>query len=597
MRVEHKPAVKLKKELGVLGSFSIGFADVGADIFLALGLIAAYAGGAMPLAILIAALVYACTGLAYAELASAIPVTGGAAAYGRRAFGNLVGFIGGWGLILDYIICISLFAVASAGYLSFFFPIVRLYFPFATAGIILFLIIINLLGIRESSSVNVALTLFTVAIVLGLFAVGFSFSFDFSKLLSAAKPIEHDVGWNNFLYSITLAMVTFIGIESISQAAEETKEPGRIIPRASALAVFLVILFALAMSVMALGIVSPQQLAERIDNPLVAIALALPFSNLLVPVIAFAGFMICLVSSNTGVIGVSRVVYSMSKSELISRRLRWLHPKFQTPWLSIIIFSTLALLLAFLADLRLLGELYAFGALTAYLIVNLSLLAIRVQEPNLHRPFSVPLNINIQGRRIPLISLIGVLGCMVVFALVAALHEQGRVFAGAWFLAGFLIFASYQKYREYIPEIDIYFEEKERKRTSCILVPTRFARQSADIADLIAPVARQTGLPVTILHVVELPPTVPMSARITVSEDMREFVAELAHSLELQRVKVKICARGARTAVEGIMDFTKECDVKMLFVLRDSREPQSPQSKLLLELEQKTDVLMLVYTI
>ena len=100
----------LKKELGFLGSFSMGFADVGADIFLALGLIAAYSGGAMPFAILIAAGVYVLTGLCYAELASAIPVAGGASVYGERAFGKLAGFIGGWGLMLDYTIDIALFA-------------------------------------------------------------------------------------------------------------------------------------------------------------------------------------------------------------------------------------------------------------------------------------------------------------------------------------------------------------------------------------------------------------------------------------------------------------------------------------------------------
>ena len=101
--------------MALLASFSMGFADVGADIFLALGLIAAYAGGAMPLAILAAASVYVLTGLSYAELASSIPVAGGASVYGERAFGKFFGFLGGWGLMLDYTLDIALFAVAAAG--------------------------------------------------------------------------------------------------------------------------------------------------------------------------------------------------------------------------------------------------------------------------------------------------------------------------------------------------------------------------------------------------------------------------------------------------------------------------------------------------
>ncbi|MCX6768810.1 MAG: amino acid permease, partial [Candidatus Micrarchaeota archaeon] len=103
----NKTSVALKKELGLLGSFSMGFADVGADIFLALGLIAAYAHGLMPFAILVASIVYVCSGFAYAELAAAMPVAGGSSYFGKRAFGDKAGFIAGWGLLLDYTIDIA----------------------------------------------------------------------------------------------------------------------------------------------------------------------------------------------------------------------------------------------------------------------------------------------------------------------------------------------------------------------------------------------------------------------------------------------------------------------------------------------------------
>ncbi|MCX6772208.1 MAG: amino acid permease, partial [Candidatus Micrarchaeota archaeon] len=182
---------KLKQEMALLGSFSMGFADVGADIFLALGLIAAYAGGSMPLAILIAAFVYVLTGLSYAELSSAIPVAGGASVYGERAFGRLAGFIGGWGLMLDYTIDIALFAVAATGYLTIFFPEVRAIFPLATSLMIGVLALINLFGIKESSRVNSALTLGTIALVLMLLIIGFSTSFSMDKFVSGIKPL-HD---------------------------------------------------------------------------------------------------------------------------------------------------------------------------------------------------------------------------------------------------------------------------------------------------------------------------------------------------------------------------------------------------------------------
>ena len=440
----------LKQDIGLLGSFSLGFADVGADIFLALGLIATYALGALPLAVLAAASVYFLTGLAYAELASSIPVAGGASVYGQRAFGRFAGFLGGWGLILDYTIDIALFAVASAGYLSFFFPQIRGMFSIVTAIIILALMVINLFGIKESSAVNSALTLGSVVLVLVLLVVGFTMAFNVKTFLSVMKPIDVSPGIHDFLYSVTLAMVAFIGIESISQGAEETKNPEKTLPRAHVMAVVMVIIFAFFISVMALGIVSPQTLSKNVDNPLVALANALPFSSILVPIVAFAGFAICLVSANTGIIGVSRVTYSMSNHDLITRKFQWIHPDFRTPWVTIILFSLLAIGLASFGDMFFLGELYAFGALTAYIVSNLSLIKLRFDEPDLVRPFKMPLNIRVGKTEIPLLAILGVIGCSVMLVLVALLHEMGRNFAFAWFSFGFVYFLLYPVYRKLV---------------------------------------------------------------------------------------------------------------------------------------------------
>ncbi len=439
----------LKKELGLLASFSMGFADVGADIFLALGLIAAYAFGLMPLAIGVAAIVYITSGLAYAELAAAMPLAGGSSSFGRRAFGAWTSFVAGWGLMLDYTLCIALFAFASAGYLSFFFPAIATMIPVAASFLILILIIINMLGIRESSAVNSVLTVIVIIILIVLIGVGFGMSWSKEKFLSGWVPIgENPGGWESFLYSITLAMVTFVGIESISQGAEETKNPQKVIPRATLMAIVVVVFFALVLSTLALGIVSPDVLSENMNNPLIPVVQAMPFAEILVPVIAFAGFLVCLVSANTGIIGVSRVAYSMSNTGLISRRIQWIHPDFRTPWVTIIVFSLIAMVLAFLGDMIFLGELYAFGALTAYTVTNFSLVALRIKEPNLYRPFKMPLNVKIAGREISVISLVGIVSCLAVFALVAILHTEGRNFAFAWFAIGAVYFYFYKRYRK-----------------------------------------------------------------------------------------------------------------------------------------------------
>lgn len=437
----------LKKELGLLGSFAMGFADVGADIFLALGLIAAYAHGLMPLAILVASIVYITSGLAYAELASAMPIAGGASHFGRRAFGGFVGFLAGWGLILDYTLDIALFAFASAGYLSFFFPAIAGAYGTVAAGLIFILMLLNMFGIRESSRVNSWLTVVAIIVILALLGLGYGTTFSADNFLSGLTPIESDPGINNFLYAITLAMVTFVGIESISQGAEETKNPEKVIPRATFMAIFFVVLFAMLISIMALGIVHWDVLKDNMENPLLPIVDALPFANILLPIVAFAGFIICFVSANTGIIGVSRVVYSMSKAGMVSRRANWLHPVFCTPWITTVVFSLAAMALAMIGNMIFLGELYAFGALTAYTVTNFSLLMLRVKEPTLIRPYKIPGNIRLFDADIPIISLIGATSCVLVFALVATLHVEGRNFAFAWFILGILYYFLYKLYR------------------------------------------------------------------------------------------------------------------------------------------------------
>jgi APA family basic amino acid/polyamine antiporter len=179
----------------------------------------------------------------------------------------------------------------------------------------------------------------------------------------------------------------------------------------------------------------------------VPIAQALPFAETLVPVVALAGFLVCFVSANTGIIGVSRVAYSMSGNGLMARRINWVHPKYKTPWITITIFSLIAMGLAFTGDMIFLGELYAFGALTAYSVTNLSLLELRVKEPSLPRPFKVPLNFKLNGKEIPIITLIGIFGCLAIFALVAMLHAEGRNFAAVWFIFGIAYFFGYRHYR------------------------------------------------------------------------------------------------------------------------------------------------------
>ncbi len=351
--------ITLKRDLGVLGSFSIGFADVGADIYVALGLVLFFAMGAAPLALAVAALGYMFTALSYAELASAIPKAGGASVFAREAFNDFWGFIAGWGLLLDYTIDIALFGWITMGYLGSFcqnlgqvgVPYIGTfsglnslntvaigsglipnysYQAIATILLAVALMGLNYIGIKESSNFNIVLSVISIISEIALLFIGFFIVWNFSTFVQSITSlgVPGGVSWANFGWGITVAMVSFIGLESISQAAEETKRPDITIPKATLALIVAVILAGLLLCILAVGLptMTPQEIGHKFQNDPVAgvavgIVKGLTSTNPLVTIlplwVGFLGFVMLLMSTNTGVIGASRVTYSMARSKIM----------------------------------------------------------------------------------------------------------------------------------------------------------------------------------------------------------------------------------------------------------------------------------------
>ncbi len=466
----------LKRDVGWYGSFSMGYADVGADVFIALGLVTLYAGGRAPIAFLVAAVTYVATGLAYAELATAYPYAGGAHVYSMKAFNDLAGFVAGWAVMLDYTVDIALFAIASAGYLSFFLPplftgtsLMVGSVPLPALGIIAvvlvaFLLLLNLVGIRSSSLLNEVLVAvgITVQIVVLTLSIGLNFNWTnfVQQLLTTGVNLQlpgsdyftGSIPFQNFLIAITLAMSSFIGIESIAQAAEETKKPYRWIPRANKLSIVFVLVFAIGLSIAGIGGIGAVALSssQNIVNPVTAMTVAIPgIGSALAPIVAFTGFALCYVSTNTGVIGASRVVFSMGRFRLLPRWFYNVHRVFRTPVRSILIFGSIGGALALTGNLSLVANLYNFGALLSYIMVNISLIVLRNTEPESYRAWKVPgeIRTTVRGRevRIPPVSVIGALSCTIIWLLIIIYHPDGRLLGSVWILVGLGGFYAYRR--------------------------------------------------------------------------------------------------------------------------------------------------------
>lgn len=456
--------LELRRDVTIWGSYMWGYADVGADIYAALGLVIAAAQGMAPLAFAMAGLVYVMIGLAFTELASSYPVAGGGQYYSLRGLGDFWGFIAGVGLLLDYTIDIALFAVAATGYINFFVPFVREYKvtwgPFTNINplwcleaivVIVCLGALNVRGVKESSRFNEVLGAIDLVIESSIIVTGFLFAWR-PELLAYQWHFQAP-SLMQFLYGSSLAIISFVGLESISQAAQETRRPATIIPRTSLTLIFTVLIYAMSFSTLSLGMLPWQDIALREGDPIALLASHIPYIGVIAgPLTAMLGATILLTSSNSGVMGASRLIFSMSHFHLASDWFSKVHAKFRTPINAIVAFIWVSIgltIFSFLTPRALdtLGNLYAFGATMGYTLVFISLIRLRFIDPHSPRPYKVPGNLNWKRKdgsvvEVPVIGFVGLAGVFSIWLTVMITHEIGRIFGPAVVLIciGYFIF-------------------------------------------------------------------------------------------------------------------------------------------------------------
>jgi APA family basic amino acid/polyamine antiporter len=484
---------ELRRSVKPWGSFSWGYSDVGADIFVGLGLVLAAAAGASNVAFLFAGIVYVCIGLAYTELAATYPVAGGGQYFVLRGLGDIFGFIAGWAVLLDFTIDITLFAWTCVDYLSQLLPIltgsVHPWVHFlVTLGLIVGLSVLNVVGVRESTAFNGVVSALDVVSETSILCFGFIFAFRPELLIHTMQT-----SWPSpyqLMLGTSLAIISFVGLESISQAAQETQRPASVIPRTSIALILTILIFALAYSNLALGLQANapilnaaghpiqfwQMFPNNGDNQGKAVALLaerIPYFGAIaafyVPVL---GAVLLLISSNSGVFGSSRIAYAMSKSNLLPSIFQRVHARFRTPAISILAFGGVAVFeLIFAAfpslhpdamtlyarffrnesGLDFLADLYAFGAATSYSFVFLALVALRLFDPLSPRKFKIPFNVRVRVRgenaEFPIIGVVGFIGILSILIFTLFTHPIGRIAGPSWLILGLIGYIVYRRHR------------------------------------------------------------------------------------------------------------------------------------------------------
>ena len=477
LRVVVRRGTKLPRTLGAPALFAACYGNVGSSIYYALGVTAAFALGLTPLALILAGFIFVTTALNYAEGTAALPHAGGSSSFARRAFNEPIGFLVGWVQLLNYTATVSISAYFAISYLGIFAKYLPLiahlgedqWHVVATIVLICLLIVLNVIGIQESSVLNLVLAFTDLITQFVLVILGIVLLLNISTVLS---NIHLGVAptWGNFLASVSIAMVSYTGIETISNLSEEAKNPGRSVPRATFWVIAAVLFVSaflptIGMSVFPVHLdahgMFTTALATTYKADPVSGIVTVGFMKVFQPLAFWAGiwvgilaFTILVIATNAGLIGISRLSYSLAGADLLPRQFAKLHPRFKTPYISIVVFGLAAGLLVMPGilvgskEIDLMSAVYSLAATFAFCSAHLSVMRLRFVEPNLYRPYRMPGNIKFGRDSIPILSLVGALAIGTVFTQLMFQNISNSTFIYiGWLVLGVVSYVLYRTHR------------------------------------------------------------------------------------------------------------------------------------------------------
>ncbi|MFN8164006.1 MAG: universal stress protein [Solirubrobacterales bacterium] len=448
----------LRKTVGVPGLFATAYGNVGSSIYYALGLVAAHALGLTPLVFLFAGGLFALTAKTYAEGAAMFPEAGGSSSFARHAFNEVVSFIAGWGLSLDYILTIAISAFFVPHYLGAFFP--ELKHPpgdiFGGIAVIGLLALVNIRGLGESAKLNIGLAVLDLFTQLGLVVLGAVLVLHPSVLIDQVH-LGVAPSFSQLIFAVSISMLAYTGIETVSNMAEEARDPGEQVPKAVNLVLIAVLGIYAGISIIALSALPVTQNAAGhfttelgttySNDPVLGIVSALGLHGTTATVanyyVGALAATILLIATNAGMIGISRLSWSLAEHRQLPGVFAKLHPRFHTPWFTILFFSAIAVLLLLPGNTTFLGNLYSFGAMLSFTIAHVSIIALRRRQPDRDRPYRAPWNVRWRDSEVPLTAVFGALGTGAAFVSVIVLHPEARIIGTAWLgigLVGYLLY-------------------------------------------------------------------------------------------------------------------------------------------------------------
>jgi basic amino acid/polyamine antiporter, APA family len=532
----------LERVLGAPALFATAYGNVGSSIYYALGLTAGIALGLTPLVFIISGFIFAATAATYAEGTVRYPEAGGSSSFARHAFNELVSFAAAWAQMLNYVITVAISVIFVPHYLSVFYEPLRTNPWDIVVGVVLtwLLVMLNTVGIREAAGLNIFLAVIDFATQLLLVVIGFVLIFDPHVLTS---NIHWGVAptWSAFLLAIPVAMIAYTGIETVSNLAEEARDPLRAIPRAISWVAVAVFAIYFTLPFIALSAMPVTKSAGGYSTPLgedpptgfkndpvlglvqnlglhgAVLSAAKVYVGILAATILF-------IATNAGIIGASRITYSMATYRQLPEVFRRLHPRLRTPWLSLLVFGGAAPTLFLLSgQVDFLGRMYAFGAMLSFTIAHAAVIALRVRKRDEDVSWHARPNLTIGGISWPLFAIVGGLGTGIAW-LVVVIQDAPTRYAGlAWLAVGFVFYPLYRRrlhlsLRE-TARAPIVMGPAAALEYRSILVPLAPGQETGEALDVACRLSTERRARVVAVAVIEVPLELPLDAELPEEED------------------------------------------------------------------------------
>jgi basic amino acid/polyamine antiporter, APA family len=568
----------LQRVLDVPSLAAVAYGEIASSLFFALGVIALHALGFTPWVLLAVGALFLVVALSYAEGTAAIPETGGAATFVRRAFNDPLGFLAGWVLFLDFLIVIALAGLFVPHYFGH-----AIGWESLTDGpvdVILGICVIALVAlvriVRRTGLYRLAILVAgaSLAALLLLVVLGLPLLFSVDAL-TTSTDLGTSPTWHEIAFAVPLALLAFTGLETVANLASETREPGRTLPRSLFAGIGAAVVVSTLVGILAVSAYpGAAELGTRwLEAPIVGLAAAFEghLPALLVDAlrvfVGLTGVVILVVTITTSMSGAGRLAYSLGQRDMLPRAFAMLNRRTLIAPVSILSAAFISCSLLAIAEIgsepvEFLASLYSFGVLIAFTAAQLAVIRLRFTEPDLERPFRVPGNVRIRGVGVPIAALVGAPLTLAIFVAALATHEAARIGGPIWLLIGGVVYVSSRlsaretllgrvtpAVGDLVPGLEGEYER--------ILVPMKIGPIGEEVLGVAFKLAEEQQSAVSVLYVIRVGLDRPLDAEpADVEEEAEASLAEAKllagdHGVEVEGIVVRARAIGEAIVEEA----------------------------------------------